>query len=104
MNGDPSVSSPGFNYDGERTPTGEGPTFRLDTSDPEGPLVWWFHDCTAYLGENGAPIPVRARARLPISPPGWSLVSSEPLTISPSILCNRCQVHGFITDGVWVTA
>lgn len=33
---------------------------------------------------------------------GWTLVSKEPLTISPSVLCGECKCHGFITDGKWV--
>lgn len=32
------------------------------------------------------------------------LVSADPLTISPSVLCNHCQDHGFIREGKWVTA
>jgi hypothetical protein len=102
VNGDPTVSSPGFYFEGVLEPTGEGPTFALDTSDPEGPLVWWFHDCTMFLGENGAPIPARVHARLPISPPGWALLSADPLTLDPSILCHRCQTHGYIRNGAWV--
>lgn len=30
--------------------------------------------------------------------------SEEPLTISPSILCPRCNLHGFICEGRWVEA
>jgi len=33
-----------------------------------------------------------------------TLVSRDPVTISPSILCSDCQTHGFITDGQWVQA
>jgi len=35
--------------------------------------------------------------------PRWHVVSWEPLTITPSILCS-CGNHGFITDGRWVPA
>lgn len=28
-------------------------------------------------------------------------VSVDGRTVSPSILCSRCQTHGFFTDGVW---
>lgn len=40
-----------------------------------------------------------------ISPkiPKWIVESWEPLTISPSILCD-CGDHGFIWDGKWVHA
>ena len=35
--------------------------------------------------------------------PGWTVESFEPLTISPSVLCN-CGVHGFIKNGRWSDA
>lgn len=35
---------------------------------------------------------------------GWDLVSEEPLTLSPSLLCLACGHHGFIRDGKWVPA
>lgn len=34
-------------------------------------------------------------------PAGHQLLSEEPLTVSPSVLCADCGLHGFITDGVW---
>ena len=34
--------------------------------------------------------------------PLWTLVSVDPLTVSPSLLCS-CGSHGFIQDGKWVT-
>lgn len=33
----------------------------------------------------------------------WRVVSWEPLTLEPSILC-RCGDHGFIREGKWVRA
>jgi hypothetical protein len=37
--------------------------------------------------------------------PGWhSIIGVDPLTISPSILCPDCGLHGFIRDGTWTTA
>lgn len=35
-------------------------------------------------------------------PNGWTLVSREPLTLSPSLLCTVCGAHGFIRDGRWL--
>lgn len=35
--------------------------------------------------------------------PRWTVVSWEPLTLSPSISA-PCGLHGFITDGAWVPA
>lgn len=34
----------------------------------------------------------------------WDVLSTEPLTLSPSLLCRRCGDHGFIRDGKWVRA
>jgi len=33
---------------------------------------------------------------------GHTIVQPDPLTVSPSILCTDCTVHGFVTDGRWV--
>ncbi|HMG43949.1 MAG TPA: hypothetical protein VK611_21630 [Acidimicrobiales bacterium] len=35
---------------------------------------------------------------------GHSVVSSDPLTVVPSILCPDCGLHGFITAGAWSPA
>lgn len=40
----------------------------------------------------------------PVLATGHSIVSMVPLTITPSFLCEECQLHGFITDGKWVQA
>jgi hypothetical protein len=34
----------------------------------------------------------------------WDVLSIDPLTLSPSILCRACGDHGFIRDGKWVQA
>ena len=34
----------------------------------------------------------------------WTLVSEDPLTLIPSLLCRACGHHGHITDGHWVPA
>ena len=36
----------------------------------------------------------------------WQIISWEPLTISPSLLCRspNCSDHGFIREGKWVKA
>ena len=36
--------------------------------------------------------------------PSWEVVSWEPLTLAPSLLCRLCGDHGFIRDGRWVPA
>jgi hypothetical protein len=36
--------------------------------------------------------------------PKWTVESWEPLTLSPSLLCNGCGHHGWIKNGRWVEA
>lgn len=36
-----------------------------------------------------------------LTTPGHVVVSTDPVTITPSILCEDCGMHGYITDGVW---
>ncbi|MFD1145952.1 hypothetical protein [Saccharothrix hoggarensis] len=36
--------------------------------------------------------------------PKWDVVTLEPLTLSPSLLCRACGHHGFVRDGRWVPA
>lgn len=31
----------------------------------------------------------------------WDLISLDPLTLSPSLLCDACGAHGFIQAGHW---
>lgn len=32
------------------------------------------------------------------------VVTADPLTLTPSLLCDTCGLHGFIRDGRWVPA
>lgn len=43
-----------------------------------------------------------ATAGVDIKP--WDIVSRDPLTLTPSILCRACGNHGHITNGQWVPA
>ena len=36
--------------------------------------------------------------------PVWRVEQWDPLTISPSVLCRDCGLHGWIRDGRWVPA
>lgn len=52
-------------------------------------------------------VPCSAAGWVPVKPHdihGWDLVSEEPLTLSPSLLCRGCGHHGFIREGRWVPA
>jgi hypothetical protein len=64
--------------------------------------VDWWHVCAAQAG--GRPvadwIPLQ-----PEEPDGWQLVDLEPkITLTPSVLCRACRLHGHITAGVWIAA
>lgn len=36
--------------------------------------------------------------------PVWRVLSWEPLSLMPSVLCRRCGDHGFVAAGQWVPA
>jgi hypothetical protein len=68
--------------------------------EEEGPGSWpgvvEFHNCPAVGGPYGGPLDGR-----------WTLISRDPLTVSPSIWCKPpggCGMHGFIRDGKWVAS
>ena len=86
-------------------------TFGLEDADH----FWFHHSCNDVAkrwADGGHPLEPDTAAffqqsadtrTLPLGgPKGWQLVSRDPLTISPSVLCGECKVHGFITDGKWV--
>ncbi len=46
-------------------------------------------------------------AWIPVRPEcsrGWDVVSTEPLTLAPSMRCRICGHHGYIQNGRWVPA
>lgn len=49
--------------------------------------------CSGYVNIKGRPFAER-----------WDLVSLEPLTLAPSLLCTACGHHGHIVNGKWVPA
>jgi hypothetical protein len=81
------------------------PTFWLDE---DGEHVWWSHVCVPgsfdFYDNEIHHHPEPARMMLPIGETGWSVDSIDPITVRPSILCRRCNTHGFITNGQWVAA
>lgn len=72
---------------------------RGDTGQRTGLLTWHWdanagHWCGGWIGfTNVEGHPERSK---------HELVSEDPLTVSPSLLCPRCGHHGFIRDGRWV--
>ena len=69
------------------------------TIDLDGRSVRIAHRCDASWAVDGLAI-----ASLPIGPEGWTILQSEPLTVTPSIFCpdSNCSLHGRITEGAWV--
>jgi len=59
--------------------------------------------CRHSRPDNGAQCEGFASCK-PVWEDGWDIVSLEPLTLSPSLLCLVCQHHGFIREGKWVPA
>lgn len=49
-------------------------------------------------GGNGSWIPTHDEDH------GWTVVSLDPLTLTPSLACRVCGDHGFIREGTWVPA
>lgn len=72
--------------------TTEIPTFELDD---DGVHVHVRHQCTRPT--SWPPV----EATLPIGPEGWTTVQADPLTVTPSVHCTECGLHGFITNGAW---
>lgn len=40
----------------------------------------------------------------PLFQDGWTVISLDPLTLTPSLDRKECGCHGFITDGKWISA
>ena len=77
---------------------GYGVTVELRHLDGELHGVAYEHPCV-----NGATSP----GWVPVKPcwsDGWDVLSEEPLTLFPSLLCRACGHHGFIREGRWVPA
>lgn len=63
------------------------------------------HDCDGRRVANGCTLDSEVSRELDPDPrPRWQVVSWEPLTLDPSILCRGCQMHGWIRAGVWIPA
>lgn len=74
-------------------------SFKLD---PDGKHFAWWHECRSdsgrwWFAETGWDV----GGLLPLGPRAWTVQQADPVTLTPSILCRKCGLHGFITDGVW---
>lgn len=82
----------------------------------DGEHFWFDHECADVAAKwvaGGHPLSAESakhfqdannHTMLPLGPEGWTVESKEPLTISPSILCGACNIHGFFREGKWVSA
>ena len=72
-----------------------------DQAEPYGGL--WLHRSpkTGECCTGGFAWRVPDVSAFPNDQATWSLVSFEPLTLSPSLLCLDCGAHGFIENGGW---
>lgn len=52
----------------------------------------------SHLGRCGGLIPIRAYGDRPV----WTVVSEEPLTLTPSVRCACGGQHGYVRDGRYV--
>lgn len=66
--------------------------------------VLWSHPAaSSHTGRCGGGM-VAFRGREADSGYAWELVSEEPLTLEPSLLCRACGTHGYIRGGRWEPA
>lgn len=59
--------------------------------------IYWEHGCN--FGNTPIEFDLPSNAHVP-TVGKWQLENLEPLTLSPSLLC-QCGVHGFIRNGRW---
>ena len=63
---------------------------------------WWKHECIAKPAGPDDWANGWEATRLPLGGPnGWTLMSVQPLWITPSIWCRRCDTHGFWENDRW---
>lgn len=61
------------------------------------------HTCKEWP-DNREPDGMFIKCIAPRLAPEHVVHSIDPLTVTPSILCPDCGLHGFVTDGVWRAA
>lgn len=71
--------------------------FRLRYFEEALDALEYVHTC-GIRGEREDAIPLQ-----PTWSNGWRVESLEPLTLSPSLLCTSCGLHGFVRNGAWVS-
>lgn len=75
-----------------------GPVVLIEVNGPRRYLVEHLCKSFTYDDEPGVRHDIYACPHLD---PAHVIVAADPLTITPSILCPDCGLHGFVTGGVW---
>jgi hypothetical protein len=78
-------------------------SFVVDRDENRVGVHTW-HDCETDYSAGYVPFDTDAGRLVHPNGPRWTVESSVPLTLSPSILCGSCGLHGFIRAGEWVPA
>lgn len=87
---------------GEWEEIGAGQRIRRVFRDGTLDALDWDHKCTNPAEDF---IPLRSGPPTgPFSAAAWLIESEVPISISPSLLCTACKVHGWLRNGDWVPA
>lgn len=87
----------------EEMDLGHGHTFApiLDQTDR---LVGWLHTHPDARDPSAKPCQSFCAVRAGFGPDVHEVVAAKPLTLSPSLKCRVCGVHGYVRDGKWEPA
>lgn len=63
------------------------------------------HQCRDTWTPNGCTLDSETARQLePEGRPMWTVENWDPLSLTPSLLCRTCGLHGWIRDGRWLPA
>jgi len=80
----------------------------IDTDDEEAArYVFVDSNASAKLADDGKHVEfthvcvfgATLTGALPLGDDGWAVVTKIPLTVEPSVQCDRCKWHGWIING-----
>jgi hypothetical protein len=74
-----------------------------DDSTPIGLIAFHSNALGALCSGGSVLFDVPANAHAP-DDVRWQVISLQPLTLSPSLLCLLCGDHGWIREGAWLRA
>lgn len=79
---------------------GRGHTF-APVTDAEDRLVGWVHTHRDARDPDGVLCQSFCAVRPIDGSPVHSILQADPLSLSPSLKCRTCGVHGHVTNGQW---